>query len=100
MNVPKDQPLSKDLIDRRHGEKPTLMDKARDVVIKVRTDWNDMKEAEKKRKGEKDTAPKAAYEVPSFKKGGMVRKTGLIYAHKGERVIPKHKVAKMFKKGR
>lgn len=100
MNVPSNQPLSRDVIDRRQGQKQTLGDKVRDVAIKVRTDWNDMKEAERKRKGEKDTTPKAAYEVPSFKKGGTVKKTGLIYAHKGEKVIPKNKVSKFMKRGR
>jgi len=29
--------------------------------------------------------------LPSYKKGGLVRKTGLAKLHKGERVIPKHK---------
>lgn len=26
--------------------------------------------------------------IPSFKKGGMIKKTGLAYVHKGEKVIP------------
>ena len=33
--------------------------------------------------------------VPSYKRGGIVRKTGLARVHKGERVIPKHKVKKV-----
>jgi hypothetical protein len=76
------------------------MDKVRDVAIKVRNDWNVMKEEERVKKeglAKKDLKP---YDIPSFKKGGTVKKTGLIYAHKGERVIPKNKVSKMFKKGR
>lgn len=32
--------------------------------------------------------------IPAYKKGGKVRKTGLALVHKGERVIPKNKVAK------
>ncbi len=35
--------------------------------------------------------------VPSYKKGGMVRKTGLARLHKGERVVPKAKVGKVNK---
>ncbi len=42
-----------------------------------------------------DKAPAA--KVPSYKKGGMVRRTGLARVHKGERVIPKSKVAKVSK---
>lgn len=30
----------------------------------------------------------------SFKKGGRVRKGGMAMVHKGERVIPKHKIGK------
>jgi hypothetical protein len=37
------------------------------------------------------------YKVPSFKKGGKVKKTGLAYVHKGEKVIPKNKVKKVKK---
>ncbi len=29
--------------------------------------------------------------IPTFKKGGVVKKTGLIKAHKGELIIPAHK---------
>lgn len=89
MNVPKNY-TSPDVIDRRQGQKPTLTDKARDLTIKVRNDWNDMKEEERARKGDAstNTKPRAAWDVPSFKKGGIVKKTGLIYAHKGEKVIP------------
>lgn len=38
-----------------------------------------------------DTRP-SFINVPSFKRGGVVRQTGLIRAHKGERVIPVGKV--------
>ncbi len=41
--------------------------------------------AQMKREGEK---------VPSYKKGGKVKKTGLAIVHKGERVIPKGKSRK------
>lgn len=34
---------SKDVIDRRNGEKPTLSERARDITIAVRDDWNDMR---------------------------------------------------------
>jgi len=37
---------------------------------------------------------KYQHKIPSYRKGGKVRKTGLAYMHKGEKVIPKHKVAK------
>lgn len=33
----------------------------------------------------------------SFKKGGKVKKTGVAKVHKGEHVIPKHKVKKVKK---
>jgi len=33
------------------------------------------------------------HKIPSYKKGGRVRKTGLALVHKGEKVIPKHKVS-------
>lgn len=38
-------------------------------------------------------------EVPEFKRGGRVRKTGLAKVHKGERVLTKRQ-AKRFAKGR
>jgi hypothetical protein len=38
--------------------------------------------------GLETTQPTLTATIPSFKKGGRVRKTGLIYAHRGERVIP------------
>lgn len=101
MNVPKNYPMSPDVIDRRHGEKQTLRDKARDVWIATKNDWNEMKENERKRKGDgaADTKPRAAWNVPSFKKGGIVKKTGLIYAHKGEKVIPVKDRKKSTKRG-
>src|SRR6266705_155905 len=42
-------------------------------------------------------APKGKGKVPSYKKGGKIRKTGLALVHKGERMIPKGKVAKVEK---
>ena len=102
MNIPKDLPMSKDIIDRRNGEKPTLQDKARDVAIKVRTDWNDMKQAEKNKRGGQDNDLKqiGGQKIPSYKKGGVVRKTGLAYVHKGEAVIPKGAMRKGSRKKR
>ena len=38
-----------------------------------------------------------ANKIRSFKKGGVVKKTGLVRAHAGELIIPAHK-AKMLKK--
>lgn len=37
---------------------------------------------------------KAYNAIPKFKKGGMVKKTGLAVVHKGEKVIPKDALAK------
>jgi hypothetical protein len=43
-------------------------------------------------------APKGkAAKIPSYKKGGKIRRTGLAMVHKGERMIPKTKVAKVEK---
>lgn len=89
MNVPKNYPISKDIYDRRDGQKPGIGEKVRDVSIAVRNDWNQMKENERQRKGIQDTKKVNGKLYPSFKKGGKVKKTGLIYAHKGERVVPK-----------
>lgn len=41
--------------------------------------------------------PTAPSNVDSYKKGGMVKKTGLAYLHKGEMVIPKKDVKKVKK---
>lgn len=49
MNIPKDYPKSKDVIDRSHGEKPTLTDQVRDLAIDVRNDWQEMKEIERRK---------------------------------------------------
>lgn len=38
--------------------------------------------------------------VPSMKRGGPVRKTGIYRLHKGERVVPKSRVKKMRSRGR
>ncbi len=38
--------------------------------------------------------PAEAQGIPSFKHGGIVKKTGLAYVHKGEKIIPKNKVKK------
>lgn len=37
--------------------------------------------------------------IPSLKKGGMVKKTGLHLLHKGEEVIPANKVKSLKRKG-
>lgn len=96
---PNSAPLSKDIIDRRNGQKPTLAEKARDVVVKVRNDWNDMKQEEAdKDPSNQITSPKQiGANIPSYKKGGKVRRTGLARVHKGERVIPKAKVKRVEK---
>ncbi len=97
MDTPKNQPLSKDLIIRRTpGEKQTLGDKVRDVAIAVKNDWKDMKEIEKNKSPQPaKSEEKRPYEVPSYKKGGRVKRTGLALLHKGEHVIPKNKVKKV-----
>lgn len=38
--------------------------------------------------------------VPSYKRGGKVRKTGVARLHKGERVVPAHKGRKKRRSGR
>ena len=38
--------------------------------------------------------------IPSFKKGGKVKKTGLALVHKGERVLTKAQVEKSVKKSK
>lgn len=91
MDVPQDY-KSKDVIDRRNGEKPTLGDRARDAWIATKRDWADMKQTEKNKRGEQpssDFKQIGDKKYPTFKKGGVVKKTGLIYAHKGEKIVPK-----------
>lgn len=44
MNLPKTYPKSEDVIDRSHGEKPTLSERARDLSITARNAWEDTKE--------------------------------------------------------
>ena len=46
---------------------------------------------------QKKADKKAAMKIPSLKKGGRVKKTGLHLLHKGEEVIPANKV-KSFKR--
>ena len=41
---------------------------------------------------ELDTLPHEGPDVPSFKKGGLIKRTGLAYVHKGEYVVPVNKV--------
>lgn len=36
----------------------------------------------------KEAAASTKHKIPSYKKGGKIRKTGLVYMHKGEKVIP------------
>lgn len=63
-----------------------------------------MKETdEEKKKREEEESKKAPsrgplkslLSIPSYKKGGKVKKTGLARLHKGERVIPKKKSESM-----
>ena len=42
----------------------------------------------KKPSGLSTTVPSITAMIPSMKRGGRVKRTGLIYAHKGEFVIP------------
>lgn len=63
---------SKDVIDRRNGEKPTLGDKARDTSIAVRNDWNAMKEAERRR----SAAGQPAQQSPTQPKVGAAQVFG------------------------
>lgn len=88
---------SKDVIDRRGGEQPSVGDKVRDAWIATKRDWADMKQTEKNKRGEQPSAEFKQLgdkKYPTFKKGGVVRKTGLVYVHKGETVIPKSKAKK------
>jgi hypothetical protein len=88
INVPQGY-TSPDVIDRRQGQKPTLADKARDLVIKVRNDYNDSFPS----KADPVAGPATPTgKIPSYKKGGRVKATGLAKLHKGERVVPKNKV--------
>lgn len=41
MDIPKGQPMSPDIEDRRQGQGPTLADRVRDLMSKVRQDWED-----------------------------------------------------------
>jgi hypothetical protein len=41
VNVPANQPLSADIIDRRDGQTPTLAERVRDLMIKVHRDYQD-----------------------------------------------------------
>lgn len=43
----------------------------------------------------KQTADDKSASVPSYKKGGKVKATGLALLHKGERVVPKDQVKKV-----
>jgi len=46
-----------------------------------------------------ETTPVVTALIPSFKHGGRVKKTGLVYVHRGERIIPaKHGRRKAFVK--
>jgi hypothetical protein len=49
MKVPKNYPISKDVIDRRHGEKPSTREKIRDLYIDVRNDWRESRRLSKNR---------------------------------------------------
>jgi hypothetical protein len=83
---------SKDVIDRRGGEQPSVGDKVRDAWIATKRDWSEMRETEKRKRGEQPSMEFKQLgdkKYPTFKKGGVVRKTGLVYAHKGETIIPK-----------
>lgn len=81
---------SPDVIDRRNGQKPTIADKARDLTIKVRRDYNDSFPSRSDPIAGPSTPPVG--KIPSYKKGGKIRKTGIAFVHKGERMIPKAKV--------
>lgn len=50
---------------------------------------------QKKMRDQANDAPGG--KIPSYKKGGKIKATGLAKVHKGERVIPKAKVAKVEK---
>lgn len=100
MDIPKGY-TSKDVIDRRHGEKPTLLDRTRDALIATRNDYNEMKANERRRSGkpDPDDQKKVGNKIyPAFKNGGTVRKTGLAYVHKGERIAPAPSSRKRIKK--
>lgn len=45
----------------------------------------------------RDEAAQRASETPSYRKGGMVKKTGLARLHRGEYVVPRNKVKRMKK---
>jgi hypothetical protein len=96
-------PLSPDIEDRR-GKKPTLFDKAKAKVSEltqaVKDDYDDMKQtqADKANPQSMDQKIKHIGDIPSYKKGGKVRRTGLAFVHKGERVVPKSKVKRAARK--
>lgn len=61
------------------------------------TDGSKLDESGRGRKAQqkdldRDQTEGVAGAVPSYKKGGRVKKTGLAKLHKGERVIPRNKV--------
>lgn len=103
MPVEKSAPLSKDIEDRR-GKKPTLMDKVgakvSELTQAVKDDYDDMKQTQADKASGKsmEQRVKEIGTVPSYKKGGKIRKTGLAFVHKGERVVPKSKVKRMARK--
>lgn len=95
-------PLSPDIEDRR-GKKPTLFDKARakvgELTQAVKDDYGDMKQEEEDKANPQSMEQKVKNigNIPSYRKGGKVRRTGLAFVHKGERVVPKRAAAR--KKG-
>ena len=66
--------------------------KRRDIVVKVRNDYNDSF-PDKAPASAADIGPPTVKQIgdkkyPAYKKGGKIRRTGLAYVHKGETVIP------------
>src|ERR1041385_3401947 len=94
MNVPKNYPLSKDL-EIRPDPKTSAMERAKNFVRErtaaVKSDWDSMKQIEAAKKNQ----PQSQQSIPSYKKGGLVTRTGLARLHKNELVIPAKGVRKM-----
>lgn len=66
----------------------TMMDSARDQAMRGA-------ESERERSQSDSDRLLASNRVPSYKRGGTVRKTGLARVHKGEFVVPRSKMRKL-----
>ena len=85
--------------DEWFNEEQNAMDqrKTDNVPKGAPTDYSGRAMSEQLKDASKDAAKGVAGAMPSYKKGGVVHKTGPARLHKGERVIPKSKVHKVEK---